>query len=59
MKLKICCEVTPCTSTFARKETYRKHVIQHHKNLGEEKVANLLKKIRELKDEEFICVKLE
>lgn len=59
MNLKISCEVSPCTSTFARKETYRKHVLQHHQSLGEQQIENLLKKIREMKDDEFVCMKIE
>lgn len=55
MKLKIDCEVPPCTSSFARKETYRNHVLHHHQSLGTEAVVSLLQKIRDMKDEDFRC----
>lgn len=56
MKLKIDCEVVSCSSSFARKETYRNHVIQHHQNLGQEALEKLLNKIRNMKVEEYRCV---
>lgn len=56
MKLKLDCEVSTCSSSFARKETYRNHVLQHHQNLGPESLEILLTKIRNMKVEEFRCV---
>ncbi|CRK93151.1 CLUMA_CG006464, isoform A [Clunio marinus] len=56
MKLKIDCEVLSCSSSFARKETYRNHVLQHHQNLGSQSLNALLTKIRNLKVEEYRCV---
>lgn len=56
MKLKIDCEVISCSSSFARKETYRNHVIQHHQALGPSAMETLLAKIRTMKVEEFRCV---
>lgn len=56
MKLKIDCEVLSCQSSFARKETYRNHVLSHHNNLGPEALERLLFKIRNMKVEEYRCV---
>lgn len=56
MKLKIDCEVLSCSSSFARKETYRNHVLQHHQNIGQEALNLLLMKIRNMKVEEYRCV---
>lgn len=47
-QLKVACELPGCTSKFARKETYRNHVLSHHKDLSKAAVDALLKKIREL-----------
>ncbi|CAO1381708.1 unnamed protein product [Diamesa serratosioi] len=47
-QLKVACELPGCTSKFARKETYRNHVLSHHKDLSQAAVNALLKKIREL-----------
>lgn len=58
MKLKIDCEVVGCSSSFARKETYRNHVINHHQNIGQDNLHNLLTKIRNMKVEEYRCVGL-
>lgn len=51
MNIKIKCEIESCSSQFARKATYKNHILSHHKDLGEEKVAELFQKIRELKIE--------
>lgn len=56
MKLKIDCEVNSCSSSFARKETYRNHVLQHHQNLGPNLVQALLTKIRKMRVEDYRCV---
>ena len=50
-QLKVSCELPGCSSKFARKETYRNHVLSHHKDLSPEKIQALLKKIREMKQE--------
>ena len=50
-QLKVCCELPGCSSKFARKETYRNHVLSHHKDLSHEKIQALLLKIREMKQE--------
>lgn len=48
MKVKIPCELNGCNSRFAQKNTYRNHIISHHKDLGEEGTQYMLKKIREM-----------
>ena len=50
-QLKVSCELPGCSSKFARKETYRNHVLSHHKDLSQEKIQALFKKIREMKQE--------
>lgn len=41
----------PGSSQFARKATYKNHILSHHKDLGEENITNLFQKIREMKIE--------
>ena len=49
-RLKFTCELPGCSSlTFVRKESYRSHVLKHHKELSEEKKHFLLMKIRDMK----------
>ena len=50
-QLKVSCELPGCSSKFARKETYRNHVLSHHKDLSQEQIQTLFKKIREMKQE--------
>ena len=50
-QLKVSCELPGCSSKFARKETYRNHVLSHHKELSKDQIELLLKKIREMKQE--------
>lgn len=38
-----------CSSSFARKETYRNHVLSHHQAIGSEALETLLTKIRNMK----------
>lgn len=56
MKLRINCEVSPCQATFARKESYRTHVLQHHSKLNVDRLRNLLQKIKEMKEEDYAVV---
>jgi hypothetical protein len=42
------CEVHGCNFSTGRKELYRKHVKQKHKDLGEQELAELLIKIRNI-----------
>lgn len=48
MKVKIACELAGCKSQFARKETYRNHVLSHHKDIGEENIKIVLEGIRNM-----------
>ena len=50
-QMKVSCEIPGCSSKFARKETYRNHVLSNHKDLSQEEIQSLLKKIREMKHE--------
>lgn len=60
MKVKIYCEVHQCSSSFARKETYRNHVIQHHENdLSSEEMSALLQRIKEMKEEQIVTTSRE
>lgn len=54
MHLKIDCEIAGCSSTFARKETYRNHVLSHHKDLATVLIEDLLQRIRVMKAEDYI-----
>lgn len=51
MKLKFKCELPGCSSSFARKESYKNHVKESHKDLDATFVAELLDKIHNMKQE--------
>lgn len=46
MKVKLKCEIDSCNSQFARKETYKNHVLSHHKDIGPERTQDLLNRIK-------------
>ena len=48
-KSKFICEIPGCTSILGRKENYRHHVLSVHKNLPQDEMNTLLKKIRDMK----------
>ncbi len=50
-KLKLKCEIPGCNSEFSRKDTIRKHLLSHHKNVDENQLKILLGKIKSIKVE--------
>lgn len=46
-KSKVQCEL--CSSSFARTVTYRNHVQARHKDIGEERMAHMMLRIKSLK----------
>lgn len=46
MRMKFQCQIVGCNSKFARKETYRAHVMSHHKDLGTSQLREVLERIK-------------
>jgi hypothetical protein len=51
MNMKFACEIPGCISKFARKETYRSHILAQHQDIGEREVKELLERMKHLKQE--------
>ena len=39
-----------CTSDFVRKETYRTHILNHHKGLGPQELEMIMEKIKNFRE---------
>lgn len=48
-QLKYICEIPGCSSKISRKDYYLQHVLRKHKDLPQDTLQSILKKIREMK----------